>query len=70
MAHNPVFHTQTKHIEVHYHFIRERILADDVDLLRIDTNLQIANIFTKALILQCCSVIHTLREKRMGYPIE
>ena len=48
-ARNPVFHTRTKHIEVHYHFIRERILAGDVDLQHINTNLQTTDIFTKAL---------------------
>ena len=49
LARNPVFHARTKHIEVHYHFIRERILAGDVDLQHINTNLQTADIFTKAL---------------------
>ena len=34
---------------MHYHFIRERILADDVDLEHINTNIQMADIFTKAL---------------------
>ena len=38
-----------KHIEVHYHFIRERVLVGDVDLQHISTNLQTADIFTKAL---------------------
>ena len=46
---NPVFHACTKHIKVHYHFIRERIQARHVDLQHISTNLQIADIFTKAL---------------------
>ena len=32
LAQNPVFHAQTKHIEVHNHFIQERVLARDVDL--------------------------------------
>ena len=49
LAWNPVFHAQTKHIEVHYHFIRECVLASDVDLQHISTNLQMADIFTKAL---------------------
>ena len=38
-----------KYTEVHYHFIRERVLAGDVDLQHISTNLQTADIFTKAL---------------------
>ena len=49
LARNPVFHARTKHIEVHYHFIREHVLAGDVDLQHISTNLQTADIFTKAL---------------------
>ena len=32
LARNTVFHARTKHIEVHYHVIRERVLAGDVDL--------------------------------------
>ena len=32
LARNPVFHARTKHIEVHYHFIRERVLECDIDL--------------------------------------
>ena len=44
-----VFHARTKHIKVHYHFIRERVRAGDVDLQYISTNLQTADIFTKAL---------------------
>ena len=48
-ARNLVFHAETKHIEVHYHFIREQVLAGDVDLQHISTNLLTADIFTKAL---------------------
>ena len=49
LARNPVFHVRTKHIEVHYHFIRKCVLAGDVDLQHISTNLQTADIFTKTL---------------------
>ena len=32
LAQNPVFHACMKHIEVHYHFICERVQTGDVDL--------------------------------------
>ena len=49
LAKNPVFHARTKHIEVHYHYIRERVLAGDIDLVYVSTEEQVADIFTKAL---------------------
>ena len=32
LAKNPVFHARTKHIEVHYHFVCERVLSSEVEL--------------------------------------
>ena len=26
LASNPIYHARTKHIEVHYHFVREKVL--------------------------------------------
>ena len=49
LATNRVFHAQTKHIEVHYHFIHERVLAGDIDLVYVSTQDQVVDIFTKAL---------------------
>jgi len=48
-ANNPVYHAGIKHIEVHYHFIREKILAKEIDLIHVSTEDQVADIFTKAL---------------------
>ena len=32
LAMNPIFHARTKHIEVHYHFVHERVLSGGVEL--------------------------------------
>ncbi|MCO5614959.1 hypothetical protein L7F22_069245 [Adiantum nelumboides] len=49
LAKNPLYHARTKHIEVHYHFIREKVLAGEIDLVYVKTNDQVVDIFTKAL---------------------
>jgi len=49
LVNNPVYHARTKHIEVHYHFIREKILAKEIDLIHVSTEDQVVDIFTKAL---------------------
>ena len=49
LASNPVFHARTKHIEVRHHFIREKVLNQEVKLEGVCTNDQVADIFTKAL---------------------
>ena len=49
LARNPVVHTHTKNIKVHYHFIRERVQGGDVDRQHISTKLLTLDIFTKAL---------------------
>ena len=50
MAQNLVFHGRTKHIEVHYHFIKERVLDGNIDLTYVTrTDKQVAYIFMKAL---------------------
>ena len=49
LANNPVFHARTKHIEVHYHYVREKVLAREIDMVYVNTNEQVADIFTKSL---------------------
>ncbi len=49
LANNLVYHARTKHIEVHYHFIREKVLVKEIDLIHVNTENQVANIFTKVL---------------------
>lgn len=49
LASNPIFHGRTKHIEVRHHFIREKLLNQEIELEGVHTSAQVADIFTKAL---------------------
>nr|GEY97113.1 putative reverse transcriptase domain-containing protein [Tanacetum cinerariifolium] len=45
----PVQHSRTKHIDVRYHFIKEKVKIGIVELFFIGTEYQLADLFTKAL---------------------
>lgn len=49
LASKPIFHAKIKHIKVRYHFIREKVLNQEIALRKVCTNNQTAYIFTKAL---------------------
>jgi histone deacetylase 1/2 len=46
---NPVYHARTKHIEVHYHIIRKKVLTKEIDLIHVNTEDQVADISIKVL---------------------
>lgn len=49
LAQNPEHHKRTKHIDVKFHFIREKIQNGDIQLKYVNTLEQLADILTKSL---------------------
>jgi hypothetical protein len=49
LAQNPVFHGRAKHIKVRHHFLRDHVEKGDIVIKFIDTERQLADIFTKPL---------------------
>jgi hypothetical protein len=62
LASNLVYHPRTKHIEVDYHFIQEKVVNKDISTRYISTLDQIADLFTKRLttsrFLFLCDKLH------------
>ncbi|GJV75701.1 hypothetical protein Tco_1507285 [Tanacetum coccineum] len=48
---NPVQHSRTKHIAVRYHFIKEHVEKGTIELYFVKTDYQLADLFTKALLV-------------------
>jgi hypothetical protein len=49
LAHGGNYHTRTKHIDIHYHFIHYIIEAGSIKLIYCPTNEQTTDMLTKAL---------------------
>ena len=62
LSRNPVSHRRSKHIDIRYHWIRERVQNGELKLSKIDTKLNTADIFTKAT---CRATFVFLRNKLM-----
>jgi hypothetical protein len=46
---NPVFHKNMRHVERRHHFLRDLVEKGDIEMRYIDTERQLADIFTKPL---------------------
>ena len=43
---NPVFHQRSKHIRIKYHSLRDRVEEGPIELGKVDTGLNAADMFT------------------------
>jgi hypothetical protein len=50
LAKAPKMHPRTKHIAIKYHHFRSKVDSGEVDIVRVDTKNQIADIFPKGLL--------------------
>ena len=48
LAKNPIYHARTKHVDIIYHFIRENLLNQKIDLIYKPTSILISNNLTKS----------------------
>lgn len=49
LSKDPVFHERSKHIDLPYHFVREKVEAGSIDIEHVGTDEQLADILTKSL---------------------
>jgi hypothetical protein len=49
IAHNPVLHARTKHLELDIHFVQEKVVAKDLSIQHVPGTDQIADALTKPL---------------------
>jgi histone deacetylase 1/2 len=46
---NPIFHARTKHVEVDYHFVRDRVAKKEIQICFISSQDQLTDVFIKPL---------------------
>ena len=49
LVHNPRISDRSRHIDIQYHYTRERLLTADFSLVYVKSQINIADIYTKAL---------------------
>ncbi|GAB2276914.1 hypothetical protein Dimus_039213 [Dionaea muscipula] len=50
IARNPVYHDRSKHIDIHFHFLREAIVNKEVELIYVRTQAQPADVLRATLV--------------------
>lgn len=60
LSEDPLLHTRVKHVDIKYHFLCEHIQSKEIDIKYINTNDNIADVFTKALNHKKFTCFHSL----------
>ena len=69
LANNPIYHKRSKHIDIKYHWLREKITEGVVTLVYVRSEDQLADIFTKGLAYpRFKMLVHKVRGVYDGYP--
>jgi hypothetical protein len=50
MSVNPIFHAHTKHVEIDFHFVRDRVVDRSLEILFIPSSDQLVDVLTKPLV--------------------
>ena len=62
LSRNPELHNRTKHIDIKYHHLREKVEDGTVTTLRVDTKDNLADVLTKPL----SNVLHEDAIRKLG----
>jgi hypothetical protein len=54
---NSVFHKRMKYLKVRHHFLRDDVEKGDIEMRHINTEIQLADIFTKPLNASCFAAL-------------
>ena len=65
MTVNPVMHARTKHVEMDYHFVREKVVGGQLVTQFVRSKDQLANIHTKALTIQ----VFVESRRKLGFTV-
>jgi hypothetical protein len=73
MPDNPIEHSRTKHIDIQHHFLRDHQQKRDIEVYHINTENQLADIFTKPLdektFCRLCSELNVLDSRNLDWSI-
>ncbi|GJS12688.1 putative ribonuclease H-like domain-containing protein [Tanacetum coccineum] len=65
---NPMSHSKTKYIEIRHHFIRDSYDKKLIQVIKIHTDQNVANLLTKAFDVNRLSILSICKSKEVGTP--